>query len=283
MKTIKSLVKKILGRNEKYGFFGFYSSWAEAQSASTGWHADNILEKVKTSLLKVKNGQAMYERDSALFDKPQYSWPLLASLERIALENDGELNVLDFGGSLGTTYFQNRPFLSGLKKLSWNIVEQKNYVRIGRESFVSDELHFFDNWSNAVAESKADVLIVSSVIQYLEKPFEQIQKFSDTGFEYIIFDRTSFIESTNDKIAVQKVKPSIYEASFPIWFFNYEKFLQIFHSKYDIIAEFKAFVAEKYEVNGVQGGDRGFILKKKALAPFNPDGDNTMKLNHRKD
>jgi putative methyltransferase (TIGR04325 family) len=260
---MKSALKKLLGIKSPYGFFGFYKSWDEAKKLSTGWSADNVLSKVKASLLKIKNGQAVYERDSALFDKPQYSWPLLASLQRVALEHNNELNVLDFGGSLGTTYFQNRKFLSGLKKLEWNIVEQKNYAVAGRESFENEELHFFDDWDMAIKNSNASVLVVSSVIQYLEKPFGQIEKFLSAGFEYIIFDRTSFIDAGDHKIAIQKVKPSIYETIFPIWFFNYEKFLEKFRGRYDIIAEFPAYVAAKYEVNGVLGGDRGFILKKK--------------------
>jgi len=252
----------MFGRQPQFGFFGFYNSWADAVAVSSGWNADNVLSRVKASLLKIKNGQAVYERDSVLFDKPQYSWPLLAALQRVALEHGGELKVLDFGGSLGTTYFQNRSFLSGLKNLQWNIVEQKNYAATGRESFESSELHFFDDWKNAVKSANANVLIASSVIQYLEHPFEQMEKFINAGFEYIIFDRTSFISAADHKIAIQKVKPTIYNATFPIWFFNYEKFLGNFAGKYEVIGEFKAFVADHYEISGVPGGDRGIILKR---------------------
>ena len=45
----------------------------------------------------MKNGEAVYERDSVLFDEIQYSWGLLAGLQKAALENDGKLCVLDFG------------------------------------------------------------------------------------------------------------------------------------------------------------------------------------------
>ena len=63
-----------------------------------------------TQAFKVKNGEAVYERDSVLFDEIQYSWGLLAGLEKAALEHDGKLCVLDFGGSLGSTYYQNKQF-----------------------------------------------------------------------------------------------------------------------------------------------------------------------------
>jgi putative methyltransferase (TIGR04325 family) len=72
--------------------------------ASTGYDSEIILEKTRDALLKVKNGEAAYERDSVLFDEIQYAWPLLTSLMWVAAQAKGILNVLDFGGSLGTTY-----------------------------------------------------------------------------------------------------------------------------------------------------------------------------------
>ena len=48
---------------------GDYDSWTEAQKASTGYDGKVILNKVKDSLLRVKNGKAAYERDSVLFDE----------------------------------------------------------------------------------------------------------------------------------------------------------------------------------------------------------------------
>ena len=72
---------------------GNYTSWAEAQKVSTGYDSQAILEKVKDALLKVKNGEAVYERDSVIFDEIQYSWPLLAGLMWIAAQSGGELNI----------------------------------------------------------------------------------------------------------------------------------------------------------------------------------------------
>ena len=50
-----------------------YSTWDEALAASTGSDSENILQKVKDSTLKVKYGEAVFERDSVIFDKIQYS------------------------------------------------------------------------------------------------------------------------------------------------------------------------------------------------------------------
>lgn len=107
----------------KYGWHGNYSTWEAAQKDSTGYDAPEILQKVRSSLLKVKKGEAVYERDSVIFEEIQYSWPLLAGLMYAAAKSGGVLKVLDFGGSLGSSYFQNKKFLDGLKDVVWCIVE----------------------------------------------------------------------------------------------------------------------------------------------------------------
>ena len=63
---------------------GNYANWEEADSFATGYDDHSILEKCKTALLKVKNGEAAYERDSVLFDKMQYNWALLALLQNLS-------------------------------------------------------------------------------------------------------------------------------------------------------------------------------------------------------
>src|ERR1700686_2222088 len=95
----------LLGKKE---FVGNYAAWADAKAASSGYVSDIILEKVKISLQKVKNGEAQFERDSVLFDKIEYSWPLLAGLLWVASREGNRLNLVDFGGSLGSSYYQNR-------------------------------------------------------------------------------------------------------------------------------------------------------------------------------
>jgi hypothetical protein len=74
-------------------FTGNYPTWEDAMKDCTGYDAPNILEKVKTSLLKVKNGEAVYERDSVLFDHIQYSFPLLVSLLYVATSSKNKRKI----------------------------------------------------------------------------------------------------------------------------------------------------------------------------------------------
>jgi hypothetical protein len=99
-KNIKLKIKSIFKKKKNNGMWqGDYHSWNEALSKTTGYDTEIILEKCKNALLKVKNGEAVYERDSVIFDTIQYSWALLCCLQKVAIENNNNLYIIDFGGS----------------------------------------------------------------------------------------------------------------------------------------------------------------------------------------
>jgi putative methyltransferase (TIGR04325 family) len=248
--------------SRKAGFFGNYRTWDEARRASGGYDSDVILNKVKDALLKVKTGEAVYERDSVLFEKIEYSWPLLAGLLWVASRSGNKLNLADFGGSLGSSYYQNRIFLSHLSELRWSIIEQEKFVQCGKQYFEDGHLKFYDNLDECILERHPDAILLSSVIQYLEKPYDLLAEVLRKGFTYIIIDRTSFLEKGDDRLTVQKVPPEIYPASYPAWFFNRTRFLNLFADAYELIVEFDA-LAGTISLGDTVASDRGFIFRRK--------------------
>jgi len=253
-------------KKNKYGWFGDYKNWDELAALSGGYEANTILEITKESLLKVKNGEAVYERDSVLFDKKLYPYSLISALLYAAVDCGGALNVLDFGGSLGSTYYQVRDLIPSSVKLHWSVVEQTDYVRCGQELFEDQILKFHFTIAESEASKKTDVLLLSSVIQYLEKPHDFLKEIQGFDFKYIILDRTSFIKANQpDRLTLQIVPPDIYEAKYPAWFFNEKKLLEHF-SNYDIKVEFESYVPgeQDIEIDHVRSGyDKGFFLVRK--------------------
>jgi putative methyltransferase (TIGR04325 family) len=246
------------------GWFNNYSNWIEAKQDCSGYNEENILNKVKESLLKVKNNEAVYERDSVLFKNKQYSERLLIGLLYIAAKNNYMLNVLDFGGSLGSTYFQNREILAHLKSLKWNIVEQDNFVLEGKKSFENDELKFYSNLKDCIYENSIDVIILSSVLQYLDNPYLFIKELQKFNIKNIIIDRTSFIKGQNERICKQIVPERIYKASYPIHFFIESNFIRIFNEKYNIKDSFKSYCDGDYIFeDGENAYWKGFRLELK--------------------
>ena len=227
----------LLGRTIK--FRGSYASWEEAKKNSSGYDSEKILDKVKKAVLEVKAGRAVYERDTIIFHEEQYSFPLVTCLMKVATRRGGRLTVLDYGGSLGSTYYQNRNMFSELDSLIWCIVEQQNYVKCGQEYIQEDNLRFFSTIQECLNYARPDIVLFSSVLQYLEKPYEVLGEVMEAGIEYILIDRTPCHPGNNDEITVQIVPKSIYKASYPAWIFNCKKLVS-FMKGYDLLYEFDA-------------------------------------------
>jgi putative methyltransferase (TIGR04325 family) len=173
-----------------------------------------------------------------LFDEIQYAWPVLAALMWVAARCGGRLNVLDFGGSLGSTYFQNRTFLRSLSQVRWNVVEQPRHVEIGKRCFEDNILRFYPNIGDCLADNQPNVVLLSSVLQYLEHPYAVLDQIQRLPCDHIIIDRTPFWDGPKDRLCVQTVPPSIYPASYPSWIFSRHRFHLHFREKWRIMVNF---------------------------------------------
>jgi putative methyltransferase (TIGR04325 family) len=229
---ILNFLKRFLIKN----FFVNYSSWELAEQMSEGYHSDNIIEKVRKSAKRVFNGEIVYERDSVIFDRIEYSYPLLASL-LFAATNSKSLKVIDFGGGLGTTYQQNRKFISKIKiSVEWRIVEQEKFVAIGKSEFTNKILSFYKTIEEA-SKDGVDVMLFAGSICYIKNPYDFMVKAKVIKTPYIIFDRTPITNEIKDTFAVQHVPSSIFKASFPIRNFNYNNIVKFFIDEYELIEE----------------------------------------------
>jgi len=217
-------------------FVGDFATWEEARNLCTGYDTEEILAKVLSSTLKVKHGEAAAERDSVLFDKIEYVWPVLAGLMWTAARSGGRLNVLDFGGALGSSYFQSRKFLQSLPEVRWNVVEQPHYVDTGRQYIQDDQLRFYKTLEECLTENQPNVILLSSVLQYLESPIDLISALNKVGALCLVVDRTPFTLHEQDKLIIQKVPASIYSASYPMWIFSLSKFEKLLTKNWCMVA-----------------------------------------------
>ena len=219
-------------------FVGNYGNWQAALAASQGYASEAIFEKTRAAAIRVARGEAVYERDSVVLDRVEYSYPVIAALLRCACANDGRLRVLDFGGALGTSYRQFKAFRTPLRELQWSIVEQPRYVECGRTQFANDELRFFESIAAAVAHTKPNAVLLSGVLQYLEYPRRLIGEIATSTSATVIVDRTSCSALAEDVLTVQIVPPSIYDASYPCWIFSASGLLRSFGEKYRLDVTF---------------------------------------------
>lgn len=246
--------------NNTLNWSGDYSNWGDALEKCSGYDDQAILDTILASVIKVKNGEAVFERDSVLFYHKEYSWPLLTILMQIFFKNE-YVNIIDFGGSLGSTYFQNRQYFSNIKSLKWQVVEQQHFVEKGKKYLENNELKFFDSIEESIKYSSSDTILISSVLQYLPNPFDFIDKLISFNFKNIIIDRTLFVESGRNILCIQNVPSDIYTASYPCWLLSEELFIEKFSNKYSTQFSFNS----KIDSCNYEGSYfKGFFLVKNA-------------------
>ena len=259
-RLLRTLVRRG-GGGEAIRFEGDFATWEEASAQCTGYDAEPILGKVLEATLKVERGEAAYERDSVLFSEIEYVWPLLAGLMWAAARSGGRLNVLDFGGALGSSYFQNRKFLDTLPEVRWNIVEQAHYVDAGRANIQDERLRFYSTIEECLRATQPNVVVLSSVLQYLKSPIEVINKLSVAGAALLIIDRTSFSADTKDKILIQQVLPGIYTASYPMWVFSEQAFINILDADWCLVASNLSPEGFVHSAEGFNFSFQGMLLE----------------------
>ena len=229
------------GTTPEQGYTGRFEDWQTAKGQSTGYQDPAIAEKVAISAKKILSGAAIYERDSVIFENREFSFPLAASLLWIATKTQGQLRVLDYGGGLGTSFFQNKPFISEVPHLEWSIVEQPSFLEHARILFNDHPLRFYSSLTEGLKTAKPHFVLLSSSLQYVEKPYEVLSEIADAKVEVIMIDRSLFSSDTSDYATRQHVLQSIFPATIPTWVFSKKKFLEYMEQKYSLLSEFPAF------------------------------------------
>jgi len=156
----------------------------------------------------------------------------------------------------------HREFLGSLKVVQEWIVEISHFAVFGKVPFEDEKLNFYKTKKKCMAKNGPTVLL-KSVIQYLEKPYEWVKKFNSHKFPNAILDQNLFCEVENDNLTVQNVPEAIYNASYPCRFLGVSKFLKPFNYS-RLQATFESFCVKRMITNSTSPGiwlGFHFILK----------------------
>jgi hypothetical protein len=217
--VLKARIKKVIslfrGNKSMLNMGGKFDTWESALKVCSGYDSDVIFDKVKKAAIAVRDGKACFERDSYLFYKKQTNFPILAILLSIYIEM-GELRVLDFGGSLGSMYFQHKDVLGSLgDKMSWTIVEQKHFVEFGKRELCDGILNFEYEIQDV---EFCNCIIFGGSLQYIKNYKQYLSEALQRKCKYIILDKVPV--SNQDWISIERVHEPIYEGSYPFYVFD---------------------------------------------------------------
>ena len=241
-------IYRLVVRGRFYGIAGNYSGWAEAEKhlkdiGYEGYSKPEIVSQVLESIQAVRCGKATFERDGVLFNKSEYNYPLLAVLFRVMLhckQKNENINVLDFGGSLGSTFFQNKEYLRDLMPFEWHICEQPHFIEIGQREI--PEIKFHKDIRSYLGEGySCDILLLSGVLQYFDDPMKWLADLLSYSFRYIVFDRTFFYSKDHNRLGIQYIQPTIYDACYPAWLLSQRKVYNLMEKEgYSLMDEWES-------------------------------------------
>jgi putative methyltransferase (TIGR04325 family) len=194
-----------------------HGDWAAARAASGGYDTAGILERVAAATREVAAGPALWERDSMLFHHAEYVHPVVGALMRTAARHGGELEVVDFGGALGSLYWQHRRLLEGLPRVRWQVIEQPAFVELGRREFANGTLRFATDLGSLETPRVPPVFLAGSVLQYLEHPDAMLAEWLAFPSSCLVLDRMPMTAHGEHQLYVQHVPAYLYAASYPCW------------------------------------------------------------------
>lgn len=215
-------------------YLGDYDSWDDAYKECNGYEDENIINTVSSAIKKVLDGEAVWERDGYLFYEQKFVYRICAAILKCALQNKNQgVCVLDIGGSLGSTYFQNRNYLDVVKDLKYIIAEQDHFADYGHNNLENGVLKFIrsaDSWEDY---GKFDIVLMSASLQYISNYKEIIHEIMRMKPRYIIIDR--LMVSDRIRICMETVPEEIYKSSYPITVFSEAEVEKFFAPDYKMI------------------------------------------------
>lgn len=250
------------------GYHGSFSTWTEALRQAKpvdSATSDAFTERRRELCHRLRRREIAFVRDGVAFDEPQYPLSLLAFILRALLEHRGELNLVDFGGFLGTTYFQARDFIAAAASVRWTVVELPQVVEVAQKELQQEgPLQFLNSLSEALA-ARPNVVLLSGVAQNLPDPFSAFREIRQAEASWVLFDRTVVIESPESRIAIQSVIRQGREVSWPVRLFSRSDLLREWTPDYELVAEFASYCDPAEIIDGLQIDYRGFALRRRAL------------------
>ena len=193
------VVRAIRRRNK--GVVGNYRTWEEALQA-TGPYKPEMATLIDT-VRRYRDREPSYLNQ---YDPScrGISYPLLAGLLTASVRCGGRLSVLDFGGSLGQTWFGLEWTLRHLPvPTTWCVVDQPGCVEGALPWFESDQLRFYTSVEAAVSEHELNTVVCSSTLQYLDQPYDVLDVLARLKLPHIILDRTAVSNEDTELIMRQ--------------------------------------------------------------------------------
>lgn len=232
-------------------FQGQYNSFSELPYLGSGYQEEEVIENA----VKRRN-----EKSGILSEILEFDIQNLACISFSIMKighASRKITILDVGGGLGAHYLEAKRHFPHVEFV-WDIVETPAMAQAGREHFSSDNLRFFDSIDDLVPNTY-DVILMSSVLQYMEYPDRFLEKILKMKSENIIINRQMFLMPQNlykdnilmiqmvDEINQSGNRRNIFKS--PYWMLSMWKFIGLAQDNFEKIDFWKCHFDASYVIN----------------------------------
>lgn len=199
-----------------------------------------ILASVERATRTALADAGAFERDGVVFDAGEAHWPILGPLFEARTACRGTLTVLDVGGSLASKWLQHRAFLPSLAPLKWVVIEQDNYVAVGRQLFDPSDVSFHREIdAGLAAENGADVILFSSSLHYFDSPMSVLDQAARETRHSLIVDRSPAWPMRAPHLAVQGVGLYSRRVEYPCWVLSKDAILERLRRSFAMVSQWE--------------------------------------------
>lgn len=195
---------------------GVYRSFAEAGGDRAVFDGEIWLEKAVARAKDVMAQAAPASTISPSATSNDYFLPVVAAL---AASKGKVLHVLDFGGSLATSYFALEAMIPADRRVSFEIVETAAVCKRGRELF-SNRKNLSFRTTVPGADERFDIVHCGSSLHYVENWAELLDRFAALQPQYLIF---SDLPAADNRTFV--TTQLFYGSRIPVHFWNVGEFI----------------------------------------------------------
>ena len=219
-------------------FIEVSSDWKAASQTIRGYEDEEIISSVVQSTRAVRSGQAAFERDGVLFESVQYVWPVLSGLLWAKARCADSLRVLDFGGALGSHFWQYRQFLDDLPDTQWAVVEQHGMVTAGNREFSAPGLTFHESVAEASRAMSPNIVLASGSLCYVSEPDAILDSFAKSGAEVLVLDRVPVHGGQDTVLAKQQLGRGKTTKGYLAWIMSQRQLLERISTEWNIVTTF---------------------------------------------
>lgn len=248
VKNVKVLIRGLLA--PVIGF-SLAKDWQTAKRKTSGYEGDATLDSLASRIEsletpeKLPHDQRLVEIAKAFRDSTKQN------------NNSLPIRVLDIGGSFGEHFFHIQKLMPE-HSYDWTVLETKGHCAIIPEFLASTRGLRFISESPA-SDQHFDIALLSSVIQYVDDPYELLTKALQVS-DSVIVNRLPLSPYEIDKVAIQRPGLLGSKGSYPVHIFSETAFTKYLEPIAEIrsrwmVPQDSAVIRFKYIEN------QGFLLK----------------------